>query len=173
MRKIEIVISRAELLGKVAQWSYTLGENIGDDAAKHRHFVQGALDRGHSALIEARLDEAWSVLLGKMSAYTVRRCDVCHVTPLGGDAASSDDMGDWRVTLEFPDDTYPDLGDIIRSLCERYLSLQARAEWERLTHQDENDCISDALSEQTLRRLKVAINARTRTHKLRASYGYR
>lgn len=171
MRKIDIEINRAELLGKVSQWSYALGENIGDDAVKRRHFVQGALDRGHASLIEARLDEAWSVLLMRLSAYTVPRCEACHSTPTG-DGEQAGDLPDWTVSLSFPDDTYPDLGDNIRRLCERYLTLQARAEWERLTHQDENDCVSEAQSEQTLRRLKVVINARSKTHKLR-NYGWR
>lgn len=169
---------------ELAQWSYTLGENIGDDAAKHRHFVQGAIDRGHAELMVSRLEEAWDTILSKVAAYTVSsgcgcgnvEC-VCEGDRLyqGDDIEQYDGLFEddaFEVTLSFPDNTHPDLGKKIASLMKRYLVLQGRAEWERLTHQDENDCASDLLSAQTLQRLKIAITMRTTTSKIR-HYGYR
>ncbi len=174
MKHITLRIEESELLRETDKWSYTVGENIPDEQAKARHFIQGATDRGHAELLRAAADDAWAELMQILSAYTVERCSRCGCNePCGTDATPVETDGDgaFSVTLHMPDNTYPDIAQAIRRNCFRYLALKMRAEWERLTRQD--PAVSDRLAEQTARRLKVEINTRTTQQKLRNTrYGY-
>ena len=97
MRKIEIHISNADMVKEISKWSYTIGENIGDDMAKARHFVQGASDAGHVDLLLSSADDGWSDLLQTLSAYTVDGscgCAGCDEYKCGcGDGTGTDVEG--------------------------------------------------------------------------------
>lgn len=185
MRKININIATAELLKEVAKWGYTVGENLGDDMAKHRHFVQGPTDRGHVDLVKSAMDDAWAEILQMLAVYTYGEkcqcgCDDCHCSDLSGndnyDTESdmdfdSDECAEYKVVLSFPDNTAPTLAANIGRLCRRYLLMRARAEWEVLTRQDPS--YSNATAENAIRRLKVEITNRTTGLKMKKwNYGY-
>lgn len=185
MRKIELKVSHADLMAEVAKWSYTIGENIGDDNSKARHFVQGAVDPGHRDLMKSAADTAWADVLQVLSAYTVDGqcgcgCDYkcgCH-DGRGTDASNEVEDFDtewcagYEVTLWFPDNTYASLVTNIPRLVRRYILTKMRAEWEVLTKQDSQ--ISEVQAEQAIRRLKVEINTRTTVGKTKGRwyYGY-
>lgn len=185
MKKITIEIGDSELMREAAKWSYTIGESIPDEQAKIRHFVQGAADRGHIDLLRAAADSAWSELVQTLSAYTVDGscgCEGCTEYRCGcGDGQGTDPInaimggkqmfGNYTITLFMPDNTYPLIGENIRRLCFRYLTLSIRSEWERLTKQDGD--VSAREAEMVIRRLKVEIATRTTRQKLtRYNYGY-
>ena len=190
MRKIELKVSHADLMAEVAKWSYTIGENIGDENSKARHFVQGATDPGHDALLKSAADTAWAEVLQVMSAYTVDgQCgcgcgdDCCGYKCGCGDGRGTDGSNeveafdtewcaDYEVVLWFPDNTYASLVTNIPRLVRRYISMKMRAEWEVLTKQDSS--ISELQAEQAIRRLKVEINTRTTVGRTKGRwyYGY-
>lgn len=183
MRKIELKINHSDLLSEVAKWSYTIGENIGDEQAKARHFVQGATDNGHRALLRSSADDAWAELLQVLSAYTVDgQCDCgCDYKCGCGDGTGVDMfnydqaenglwLNDYRVRLWFPDNTYPNIEHNIQTLCYRYMIAKMRSEWEYLTHQDRS--VSEAEAERAVRRLKVEISTRTTRQRVKGSWRY-
>lgn len=168
----------ASLMQETAKWGYTIGENIGDDAAKQRHFVQGPTDPGHSTLIKTAFDDAWAELLQILSAYTHYSdcecgCDDCTCTKTenGEEFFDTEEYADYGVVLYFPNNTIPTLSANIGRLCKRYMLMKARAEWETDTHQDPS--LSERTAEMVARRLKVEISQRTNVGKLkRWNYGY-
>ena len=181
MRQEEIIISHADLMSESSKWSYTIGERLGDESAKSRHFVQGATDAGHRDLLLSACDAAWSELLQVLSAYTVDgQCGCgCDYKCGCGDGRGVDrvnegvvdeECGDYRVVLWFPDNTYPALFDNVRRLCRRYLTMKMRSEWELLTGQ--SPVVSDQIAEQSIRRLKVEINTRTTPGRVKGGWRY-
>lgn len=188
MRKIELKVSHADLMGEVAKWGYTIGENIPDEQSKARHFIQGPTDPGHHDLLKAVADDAWAECLQVMSAYTVDgQCpcgcddDCCDYKCGCGDGLGTDDANevdsfdtqwcnDYEITLWLPDNTYPTIVTNIPRLVRRYMTMRMRAEWETLTKQDPS--ISTAQAEQAIRRLKVEISTRTTVGKTKGSWRY-
>lgn len=185
MRTIDLKVSHADLMGEVAKWSYTIGENIGDDNSKARHFVQGAIDPGHRDLLKSALDTAWADVVQVLSAYTVDGqcgcgCDYkcgCHdgqgTDPTNElDRFDTDWCADYELRLHFPDNTYPQIVANVPRLVRRYLSLKMRAEWESLINQSNR--LSEVEAEQVIRRLKVEVNTRTTVGKTKGRwyYGY-
>lgn len=146
MRQIEIKMSEAVLLRQLAKVAYTIGENMGDDEAKMRHFIQGATDEGHLDIVLERMDEAWSDILRVLAAYTIRDprypCgaqEACCCTNWSIESeqenSNEDENVRYEVTLYFPNNTFPDLGEQLVTLMGRYLVLQAKAEWQAITRQ--------------------------------------
>lgn len=185
MKKIELLISHASLMGEVAKWSYTIGENVGDDNVKFRHFIQGAADSGHADLLRSVSDDAWSELLRVLSAYTVDGscgCEGCTEYRCGcGDGSGTDKVNyedglgtdmcaDYHVTLFFPDNTYPTLPSNIARLAKRYISLRIRAEWQTLTGQSSELMLAE--SERVIRRLIAEISTRTTVGKVKGKWRY-
>lgn len=179
MRKINLTIKMDDLMMETAKWGYTVGENIGDDAAKQRYLVQGPTDPGHADLIRTAFDDAWAELLQILQAYVSYNececgCDCCEGKPKGdnGDGDyDSKECDDFTVVLYFPDNTRPTLPANIGRLARRYMLMKARAEWENLTRQDPS--LSNSMAEMTARRLKVEIISRTTVGKLKKwNYGY-
>ena len=177
MRKIDIRLNRGDIVLELAKWSHTVGENIGDDMAKARHFVQGLRDEGHIDLIYAAVDDAWSEVLQILSAYTVGtdcECADCECVECKSDIWGNEDLvegGELRVVLSFPDCTYPALGRNVASLSRRYIVQKCRAEWERLTRQD--PIVSEREAEMCARRLRRETMLRTRPIKMKGWYGWR
>lgn len=182
MRTIELKVSHADLMGEAAKWSYTIGENVGDDAMKARHFVQGATDAGHRDLLKAAMDDAWAEVLQVLMAYTIERgcgcgCEDCQCKAdnPSGDSSETETFdtqwcADYEATLTFPDNTYPTLGQNIARLVRRYMTMKMRAEWENLTRQ--NSQVSEAQAEQAIRRLKVEVSTRTTVGKTKGAWRY-
>lgn len=183
MKKIELILSHADLMQESAKWSYTLGENVGDEESKRRHFVQGSNDSGHRDLLKSAADDAWAELLQVLSAYTVDGqcgcgCDYkCGCNDgQGTDPANEESgydtqwCGDYQVMLWFPENTYPSLGSNVARLSRRYVTSKMRSEWEYLTRQDNSR--SEAEAERAIRRLKVEINTRTTPQKVKGSWRY-
>lgn len=181
MRTIELKVSHADLMAEAAKWSYTIGESVGDDAVKSRHLLQGATDDGHRDLLKAAMDDAWAEVLQVLMAYTVADscgcgCDGCQCGRATAGATTGDETydtqwcADYEVTLTFPDNTYPTLGQNIARLVRRYMTLKMRAEWETLTRQSSQ--VSEAQAEQTIRRLKVEVSTRTTVGKTRGRWCY-
>ena len=76
-KEIKVIISVRELMHELARWAYTVGENLPDDQAKTRHFIQGLADRGHAELIKQRIDQAWVDVLDTVSAYLISHACKC------------------------------------------------------------------------------------------------
>lgn len=147
---------------EVARYAYTVGENIADDAAKMRHFIQGATDSGHLELLRARLDEAWLDLSHTLEAYTVEPQPGCLCgCAVKADTyeALSDGGADYVIRLHFPDDTYPHLGRSLMQCMRRYLASCVKAEWDGLTGRDAS--LSEMNADKALQRLRVLISSRT------------
>ena len=77
---------------------------------------------------------------------------------------------DYRVTLFFPDNTYPTLASNIGRLSKQYVLSHMQAEWERLTGQRNESTLQQA--ELTLRRLIAQINVRTTAGKMKGNWRY-
>jgi len=77
-RQITVTISVKEIMLEMARFAYTIGENIGDDQAKMRHFIQGLMDKGHGELVKQRIDQAWTDVLDTVSAYLVSHICKCN-----------------------------------------------------------------------------------------------
>lgn len=178
------------LLKQIAKTVYTIGENMGDDEAKMRHFIQGATDEGHIDLILDRMDEAWTDILNTLSAFTIEDgrfpCgaqQACCCT--NWDDASEEERSSeeedvrYEVDLWFPNNTFPDLGRQLLRLMSRYLVLQAKAEWQAITRQThsigrgygQDYTISEGRAAQILAKIKVTANMRTTNARTKA-YGY-
>lgn len=180
MRKINITIKMSDLMMETSKWGYTVGENIGDDAAKQRYFIQGPTDAGHADLIRTAFDDAWAELLQILSAYlSVNECEcgcvdcACAVPVSENESGGYDssECDDFSAVLYFPDNTRPTLAANIGRLARRYMLMKARAEWETVTRQDPS--LSASTAEMTARRLKVEITGRTTVGKLKKwNYGY-
>lgn len=180
MREITIRLSEAVLLKQLAKISYTIGENMGDDEAKMRHFIQGATDEGHLDIILDRMDEAWTDIMKVLGGYTIREgrfpCgaqQACVCTNWGAESAeersNEDEKTRYEVTLWFPDNTFPDLGERLVTLMGRYLVLNGRAEWQTITRQThsigrgygQDYTISEARAAKVLTQIKVTATMRT------------
>lgn len=191
MRNITIKLSEALLLRQIAKTAYTIGENMTDDEAKMRHFIQGATDEGHIDLIRDRMDEAWSRILMVLAAYTIRNprydCgaqEACVCTNYEGDdttetLSNEDERDRYEVTLYFPVNTYPDLGDRLVTLMSRYLVLCGKAEWQSITKQahsvgrgyGQDYTISEAHALRVLARIKHTATMRTTNARLKKYNG--
>lgn len=186
MRVIRITIPHAELLGSLEKWSYTIGEKIGDDAAKERHLVQGLADRGHAELIQERLDDAWNDVLHALSAYTVKRrssdgCAYEYCTSQGCHLAKEEEVEeeyedmrechDYHIVLYMPDGTYPSVGHQVALLVKDYLIRKGRAGWLEMLGQSSDLELLNA--EKKLAKLRVVLNSRVNVgHIKRWNYGY-
>ena len=184
MREIKLIISHADIMAETSKWGYTVGENIQDEMAKHRHFVQGVTDAGHDELMKAAADNAWADVLQVLSAYTVDgQCACgCDYKCGCGDGLGTSDVNeetgmydpeccyDYSVMLFFPDNTYPSIGGNVSRLVRRYITCKMRSEWEYLTRQDSSRSEADA--ETAIRRLKVEINTRTTKQRVKGSWRY-
>lgn len=147
MRAITIKLKESLLLKQVAKTAYTIGENMGDDEAKMRHFIQSATDEGHIDLLRDRMDEAWSDILKSLMAYTILSprypCgaqEACTCTnwsdePTTETVTNEDERVRYEITLYFPDNTFPNLGDRLLTWMQRFLVLNAKAEWQTITRQ--------------------------------------
>ena len=186
MRKITIQLSEAVLLKQLAKTAYTIGENMGDDEAKMRHFIQGATDEGHLDIILDRMDEAWADILNVLGAFTIRDgrfpCgaqQACVCTNWGEESEEGKSNEDWKVRysvdLWFPVNTFPDLGDQLVTLMGRYLVLNGKAEWQAITRQThsigrgygQDYTISEARAAKVLHQIKVTANMRTTNARLK------
>lgn len=186
MRQIDIKLSENVLLKQLAKTAYTIGENMGDDEAKMRHFIQGMTDEGHIDLILDRMDEAWADILNVLSAYTVKDgrfpCgaqQACVCTNWGEESTESKSNEDenvrYEVTLYFPVNTFPDLGRQLVTLISRYITLQAKAEWQAITRQThsigrgygQDYTISEGRAGALLGKIKVTANMRTTNARLK------
>lgn len=190
MRQITIKLSEAVLLRQLAKTAYTIGENMGDDEAKMRHFIQGATDEGHLDIILDRMDEAWADILNTLSAYTLQNprfpCgaqEACCCTNWGAGSeqenSNEDENTRYEVTLWFPVNTFPDLGNQLVTLISRYIVLNGKAEWQAITRQThsigrgygQDYTISEDRAAKILHQIKVMANTRT-TNARTKSYGY-
>lgn len=186
MRKITIRLSEPVLLKQLAKTAYTIGENMGDDEAKMRHFIQGATDEGHLDIILDRMDEAWADILNVLGAYTIENprfpCgaqQACCCTNWGEeseqDNSNEDEKMRYEVDLWFPNNTFPNLGDQLVTLMERYLVLNGKAEWQAITRQThsigrgygQDYTISEARAAKILAQIKVTANMRTTNARLK------
>lgn len=180
MRKIGLKFRENVLLKQIAKTAYTIGENMGDDEAKMRHFIQGATDEGHLDLLLDRMDEAWADVLKILSAYTIESprypCgaqEACVCTNWTGESeankSNEDEKVRYEVDLWFPNNTFPNLGDQLVTLIGRYLVLNAKAEWQAITRQThsigrgygQDYTISEARAAKVLSQIKVTANMRT------------
>lgn len=187
MRQITIQLSEATLLKQLAKISYTIGENMGDDEAKMRHFIQGMTDEGHLDIILDRMDEAWADILKTVTAYTIRNprypCgaqEACTCTNWG-DEDTTETANDgsrkvrYTVVLYFPINTFPDLGNELVTLFSRYITLNAKAEWQAITRQThsigrgygQDYTISEAQAIKVLAKIKSVISMRTTNARLK------
>lgn len=186
MRKITIQLSEAVLLKQLAKTAYTIGENMGDDEAKMRHFIQGATDEGHLDIILDRMDEAWADILNVLGAFTIKDgrfpCgaqQACVCTNWESESEEEKSNGDkkirYSVDLWFPVNTFPDLGDQLVTLMGRYLVLNGKAEWQAITRQThsigrgygQDYTISEARAAKVLHQIKVTANMRTTNARLK------
>lgn len=186
MRKIDIKLSETVLLKQLAKISYTIGENMGDDEAKMRHFIQGATDEGHLDIILDRMDEAWTDILKTLSGYTIENprfpCgaqEACCCTNWGAESeqenTNEDEKVRYEVTLWFPNNTFPNLGEQLVTLMSRYLVLNGKAEWQAITRQThsigrgygQDYTISEARAAKVLVQMKVTANMRTTNARLK------
>lgn len=186
MRQITIRLSEPVLLKQLAKTAYTIGENMGDDEAKMRHFIQGATDEGHIDLLLDRMDEAWADILETLSAYTIesprfpcgaQEACCCTNWKTGSEQENSneDEKVRYEVTLWFPSNTFPDLGDQLVTLMGRYLVLSGKAEWQAITRQThsigrgygQDYTISEGRATKVLHQIKVTANMRTTNARLR------
>lgn len=185
MRKIDIKLSEAVLLKQLAKTAYTIGENMGDDEAKMRHFIQGATDEGHLDLLLDRMDEAWADILNVLSAFTFENprfpCgaqEACYCTNWSAESeeekSNEDEKVRYQVTLWFPNNTFPDLGNQLVTLMGRYLVLNGKAEWQAITRQThsigrgygQDYTISEGRAQKLLAQIKVTANMRTTNSRL-------
>lgn len=190
MRKITIRLSEDILLKQLEKTAYTIGENMRDDDAKMRHFIQSAVDEGHKNLILDRMDEAWADILNTLSAYTILDgrfpCgaqEPCVCTNWDNETEESvsdeDENVRYEVDLWFPVNTFPDLGSQLMRLMSRYIILNGRAEWQAITRQThsigrgygQDFTISEGRATKLLHQIKVTANMRT-TNPRTKSYGY-
>ena len=186
MRKITIRLSEALLLRQLSKIAYTIGENMGDDEAKMRHFIQGATDEGHLDIILDRMDEAWSDILKTLSAYTIETprfpCgaqQACVCTNWDAESENTHSNEDvkvrYEVALWFPNNTFPNLGEQLVTLMSRYLVLNGKAEWQAITRQThsigrgygQDYTISEARASKVLHQIKVTANLRTTNARLK------
>lgn len=186
MRAITIKLSEAVLLKQLAKTVYTIGENMGDDEAKMRHFVQGATDEGHIDLILDRMDEAWSDVLTTLTAYTLQSprfpCgaqEACCCTNWDSESeetvSNEDEKARYEITLYFPSNTFGNLGKQLVTLISRFLVLHAKAEWQALTKQThsvgrgygQDYAISEGQASKTLAKIKSIISMRTTVGRVR------
>ena len=190
MRKITIRLSEDILLKQLAKTAYTICENMRDDDAKMRHFIQSAVDEGHIDLILDRMDEAWADILNTLSAYTILDgrfpCgaqEPCICTNWDNETEESvsdeDENVRYEVDLWFPVNTFPDLGGQLMRLMSRYIILNGKAEWQAITRQThsigrgygQDFTISEGRATKLLHQIKVTANMRT-TNPRTKSYGY-
>lgn len=171
MREITIKASRSAILSELAKYSHTVGEQLADDAAKARHFIQSATDSGHLDLLVGRLDEAWMDLRHTLSAYTKAptncKCgcthEVCSCCSDDQDTEESADAHAWdtdySIVLYFPTNTADGIGWDVAQCVKRYLVACARGEWEQLSGRGIGD-LAEAQAQRALSRLRVIINTR-------------
>ena len=191
MRQITIKLRENILVRQLAKVVYTIGENMTDDEAKMRHFIQGATDEGHLDIVLSRMDEAWDNVLQTLAAFTIRNprfpCgaqEACCCTNWSKEdtsesASNEDEKVRYEVTLWFPQNTFPDLGSRLVTLIERYLVLNGKAEWQAITRQThsigrgygQDYTISESQAARVLAQIRVAANMRT-TNARTKSYGY-
>ena len=186
MRQITIKLSEAVLLKQLAKTAYTIGENMGDDEAKMRHFIQGATDEGHIDLIRDRMDEAWTEILKTVTAYTIKNprfpcgaqeacCCTNWSTESEEEKSNEEENVRYEVTLYFPNNTFPDLGNQLVTLMGRYLVLNGKAEWQAITRQThsigrgygQDYTISEERAMRDLAKIKSIINQRTTNARLK------
>jgi len=187
MRRIDIKLSEAVLLKQLAKTAYTIGENMGDDEAKMRHFIQGATDEGHIDIILDRMDEAWADILNTLGAYTIENprfpcgaqeaCTCTNFSTAGTEetATNEDEKVRYEATLYFPVNTFPDLGSQLVKLMGRYIVLNGKAEWQAITRQThsigrgygQDYTISEAKAVKLLHQIKVTANMRTTNARLK------
>lgn len=186
MRQITIRLSEPVLLKQLAKTAYTIGENMRDDDAKMRHFIQGATDEGHLDIVLDRMDEAWNDILNTLGAYTIEEgrfpCgaqESCCCTNWGAESeethSNEDEKVRYEVTLWFPNNTFPDLGSQLVTLMGRYLVLNGKAEWQAITRQThsigrgygQDYTISEARAAKVLHQIKVTANMRTTNARLK------
>lgn len=183
MKKIEILIPCGDIMQQIAKWSYTVGENIGDDAAKQRHFVQGATDAGHNDLLKAELDQAWVDMLDTVSAYLDTHECACGCSDDGCNCSTSNDITsednavaggdntevhDYKCTLYFPDGVYDGLAYRIVGCMRSYMVSKCRAEWCRLTRQDPS--ADEYKADRAKARLRVTISTRKNVGRVRQDW---
>lgn len=180
MRAITIKLSEAVLLKQLAKTVYTIGENMRDDDAKMRHFIQSATDEGHIDLILDRMDEAWSDVLKTLTAYTLLSprypCgaqEACCCTNWDSESeetvSNEDEKVRYEITLYFPINTHSNLGTQLVTLISRFLVLHAKAEWQALTKQThsigrgygQDYAISEGHATRVISRIKSVITQRT------------
>lgn len=182
MRQITIELKESILMKQLAKTAYTIGENMTDDEAKLRHFIQGATDEGHIDLLRDRMDDAWAEILHIVSAYTIRNprfpcgaqeaCTCTNWDKVDSDEeknSNEDERARYSVTLWFPQNTFPDLGEQLVTLFSRYLVLNGKAEWQAITKQShsigrgygQDYAVSEAAATRVLARIKTAISIRT------------
>lgn len=172
---------------QLAKTAYTIGENMGDDEAKMRHFIQGATDEGHIDLLRDRMDDAWAEILHIVSAYTIRNprfpcgaqeacCCTNWETESEQENTNEDEKARYEVTLWFPNNTFPNLGEQLVTLMGRYLVLSAKAEWQAITKQShsvgrgygQDYAVSEAQATRVLARIKTTISIRTTNARTKA-----
>lgn len=170
MKRFDIKIPCREIMKSIATWSYTIGELMSDEQMKLRHTVQGATDFGHASLIKEALDMAWVEMLDALSAYTVAHGCCCDREGCDcGESVHNDsveyelcgdtiDMHDYNVSLQFPDDIYPQMGYKIAVTVKQYMLMKCRAQWETLVGRDPT--ASEVAAQSARSRLKVTINTR-------------
>lgn len=190
MRKIDIQIKTSVILKELAKNVYTIGENMGDDEAKLRHFVQGATDEGHIDIMTARLDDAWDDVMAVLQPFTILDgrypCgaqQACLCTNWDGESeeshANDDVFTRYEATLYFPNNTFPNIGQRLVQDIHRYMLLCAKAEWQAITKQThsigrgygQDYAVSEAQATKVLAKLRVTANMRTTNARLK-SYGY-
>lgn len=188
MRAITILLDENALLNQIAKTAYTIGENMRDDDAKMRHFIQGATDAGHIDLILDRMDEAWSDVLKTLMAYTILSprypCgaqEACVCTNFDKEDTSeiASNYGHkvrYEITLYFPINTYADLGKQLVTYISRYLVLHAKAEWQAITKQThsigrgygQDYAVSETQAAKILAKIKSVASMRTTNARLKA-----
>lgn len=185
MRAITIKLSEAVLLKQVAKTAYTIGENMRDDDAKMRHFVQSATDEGHLDLILDRMDEAWSDVLRTLMAYTILSprypCgaqEACICTNFAAESSETvsdeDEAARYEITLYFPANTFPSLGRNLVKYISRFLVIHAKAEWQALTKQThsigrgygQDYAVSETQAAKILAKIKSVASQRTTNARL-------
>lgn len=171
MKEIKIKIQHSKLIEELSKYCYTVGEQIGDDAAKQRHFIQGGTDDGHVDLLMSSLDEAWTDVLHTVSAYTLDDLCPCRQECEAADAMSKDiaeDLvvgtninrcEDYTVTLHFPGNTFAGIGVETMTAIKRYMLARGKEEWDLLCGRDPR--ASEMAKERALSRLRVVISTRT------------
>ena len=186
MREITIQLSESVLLKQLAKISYTIGENMRDDDAKMRHFIQGMTDEGHLDIVLERMDEAWADILKTLSGYTIKDgrypCgaqQACCCTNWSAESeetvSNEDEKVRYEVVLYFPNNTFPNLGEQLVTLMSRYLVLNGKAEWQAITRQThsigrgygQDYTISEARAAKVLVQIKVTAYMRTTNARLK------